>query len=373
MKTIILSNCQLEFYSFFSFKKETHATGSQEPTCCRQLDVSLSLCWRPLPTASFYDLLHCSRRRFDRKYRYIRKLGATDVKESQYVSQYYLAKKAEDPFFKCVYFFCGIVSAPENLDYILRTQYELIYQLERNDVWCLGSLFALYITAWTIYNSSEYSYPPNPTPYILLLLPKQISLTKEGAMSLIDHCIDQTNNVTDFILKPYFHITKCRWEFEQYKSQQALDSTHIRSLLERTDATIRMCKGFDQDWMKAHSFGAMVSAVNLKIEIALCCFSDQDIFLSIKGKAQHLLEDLTRCFEVNQALISKYDEAWFLSVQSKCFRLEGNETQARECASNSAHRYLESGRNWRAVEEARHTGDVHLIKYCEKKAQPRVQ
>jgi hypothetical protein len=197
-------------------------------------------------------------------------------------------------------------------------------------------------------------------------------------MTLIDYCISQTDNITDFILKPYFHIAKCRWEFEQYRSQQSQQSpngtcTCIVNLLKHIDATIQMCQEFDQDWMIADSFGAMVSAVNLKIEIALCCFSDQDIFLSIKGKAQHLLEDLTRCFEVNQALISKYDEAWFLSVQSKCFRLEGNETQARECASNSAHRYLESGRNWRAVEEARHTGDVHLIKYCEKKAQPRVQ
>ena len=50
-----------------------------------------------------------------------------------------------------------------------------------------------------------------------------------------------------------------------------------------------MCNEFDEDWMIADSFGAMVSAVNLKIDIALCCFSDQD---SIKGKALHLLDDL---------------------------------------------------------------------------------
>jgi hypothetical protein len=102
-------------------------------------------------------------------------LGATDVEESQLVNQGYLAKQDGDPFFKCVYLFCGIVSAPENLDFILRTQYELATQLERKDSWCLGSLFALYITAWTIYNYSEYSNDPNTTSdYLSLLNPLKI-------------------------------------------------------------------------------------------------------------------------------------------------------------------------------------------------------
>ena len=300
-------------------------------------------------------------------------MGGSNIEESQLVSKYQLAKPDEDPFFKCVYFFCGNVSAPGNLDYILKNQRDLAYQLERSNSWSIGSLFALYITAWTIYNYSRHSNALNTTPYILLLHPLQISLTTEGAMTLIDYCISQTDNVTDFILKPYIHITKCRWEFEQYKSQQALTRTRIEALLEHTDATIQMCKGFDQEWMIADSFGAMVSVVNLKIEIALCCFSDQDIFLSIKGKALHLLDGLTRYFEVNRALMSKYDEAWLLCVQSKRFRLEGNEAKAKEYTRNSAHRYIECGRNWRAVEEARHTGDVRLITYCEETAQPRVR
>ena len=359
--------------ALFSFKKVTDTTGSQEPTYCPQVEeVS-----RDLPRMSFYDLLQSmtcfSQEDFDIKYRYIRILGATNAEESQLVSQRYLAKQDEDPFFKCMYFLCGIVSAPGNLDYVLETQHDLAYQLERSNSWCLGSLFAFYNTAWTIYNCSEYSNIPNPMPYILLLLPKHISLTKEGATTLIDYCISQTDNITDFIFKPYFHITKCRWEFEQYRSQQALNSTHVETLLEHIDATIQMCKEFNRDWMIADSFGAKVSAVYLKLEIALCCFSDRKRYLSIKEEALRLLDDLNRYFKVNQAMISKYDKAWFLSVQAKRFRLEGNVAKAQECARNSAHRYIECGRNWRAIEEAQYTGDACLIKYCKGTAQPRVR
>ena len=196
-------------------------------------------------------------------------------------------------------------------------------------------------------------------------------------MTLIDYCISQTDNITDFILKPYFHIAKCRWEFEQYRSQQSQQSpngtcTCIVNLLKHIDATIQMCQEFDQDWMIADSFGAMVSAVNLTIEIALCCFSDQH---SVMGRALRLLDNLNKYFEDNQkALISKYDEAWLLSVQAKRFRLvERNEAKAKEYARNSAHRYIECGRNWRAVEEARCSGDLHLITFCKGAPQTRVE
>jgi hypothetical protein len=135
-----------------------------------------------------------------------------------------------------------------------------------------------------------------------------------------------------------------------------------------------MCKEFDRDWMIADSFGAKVSAVYLKIEIALCCFSDRHRYLSIKEEALRLLDDLNRYFKVNQAMISKYDKAWFLSVQAKRFRLvERNEAKAKEYARNSAHRYIECGRNWRAVEEARCSGDLHLITFCKGAPQTRVE
>ena len=118
--------------------------------------------------------------------------------------------------------------------------------------------------------------------------------------------------------------------------------------------------------MKADAFGAMVSAVNLKIEIALY-FKEReqnDEFHSIKGDAMRFLNPLNEYFKDNHSLITIYDCAWLFSVRSKCFHIDDYKTEARQCAEHSARNYLESSRYWRAVEEAELSGNRRLIECC---------
>ena len=98
-----------------------------------------------------------------------------------------------------------MTSAPENLDYILQTWYNISHQLIRGNSFEIGSLFGLYLIAWTIYNCAEYGSLPNNTESILLLGQLKITLSKNGAMKRIDYCIRQAEFMSDFVLKPYFY------------------------------------------------------------------------------------------------------------------------------------------------------------------------
>ena len=83
-------------------------------------------------------------------------------------------------------------------------------------------------------------------------------------MELIDYCIRETDSMSSFPLKAFFHITKLQWEFEEGRHKGILDT---KTILEGIDKVVQLCHSFDQDWMKNDLFGAKVSAINLKIEI----------------------------------------------------------------------------------------------------------
>ena len=137
----------------------------------------------------------------------------------------------------------------------------------------------LYLIAWTIHNCAEYGPLPNNSENFLLLGQLIITLTKNGAMELIDYSnyIRQTEFMSNF-LKPYFFITKLRWEFEYKRFMGDLDESVAKSLLKGIDEVVQLCYSFDQEWMKIDSFGAMGSTINLKIEIAIC-FKESSIAL----------------------------------------------------------------------------------------------
>ena len=188
-------------------------------------------------------------------------------------------------------------------------------------------------------------------------------------MELINYCIRQTEFMSNFVLKPYFHITKLRWEFEYKRFTGDLDESVAKALLKGIDEMVQLCYSFDHEWMRIDSFGAMVSAINLKIEIAICFekrIRDAYMFRSLKEEADGNLKMLTEYFERNRSKIPIYDEAWLYSVQSKFYRMIGADSQAHRYAERAARLYLECGRHWRALEEAEHTGDTNLIRYCQK-------
>ena len=186
-----------------------------------------------------------------------------------------------DPFLKCVYFSHGMTSAPENLDYNLQTWYDISHQLLRGNSFEIGSLFGLYLIAWTIYNCAEYGPLPNNSENILSLGQLRITLSKNGAiMELINYnnCIRQTEFMSNFVLKPYFYITKLQWEFEYKRFIGNLNESVPKALLKGIEEMVQLCYSFDQEWMKIDSFGAMGSAINLKIEIAIC-FKESSVAL----------------------------------------------------------------------------------------------
>ena len=84
-----------------------------------------------------------------------------------------------------------------------------------------------------------------------------------------------------------------RWKFEIECDSGTLNETAASSYLKSIDETFKKCWFQNQDWMKADTFGAMVSAVNLKIEIGNALFfkgrGQNDKFCSIKGEAMDFL------------------------------------------------------------------------------------
>ena len=309
------------------------------------------------------------RERFAVRYLHMRKVGGADVRKSQELWKIIWAKHNENPLIQSMYFFSGMLSAPENLKYVLKTWAKLSEELNRSNNAIVGSLFALYLVAWTIRNwvGENGSHPEHvdciPLPYHKSLC---IPRTKEGAMRLVEYCIEETKDVINFVLTPYFYITMLRWKYEIEHDSGTLNETAASRYLKSIDETFEKCWFQNRDWMKADAFGAMVSAVNLKIEIARYFRrrKQSDKFCSIKGEAMDLLNPLIKYFEDNHSLITIYDCAWLFSVRSKCFRVDGYETEARHCAEHSAHNYLESSRYWRAVEEAKLSGNSELIKCC---------
>ena len=309
------------------------------------------------------ELISCTTER----YRHIRKEGMTNIQQSRVLWERIRANPQAPPLLKCVYFCLGMTSAPENLDYNLQTWNDLFCQLIRDhrNILKIGSLFGLYLIAWTIYNCTKYGQLPSNTENILLLGKQKIKLSKEGAKELIDYCFEQTDSMSDFPLKPFFHITKLRWEFED---EGDLGESVAKKLLKGIEEVFQLCYSFDQEWMKIDSFGAIVSAINLKIEIAIYFKErrqDAYMFQSLKEEADGNLNKLTEYFERNCSNIPIYDEAWLCSVQSKFYRMIGAESQAHRYAERAVHLYLECGRHWRALEEAKHTGVSNLIKRCQ--------
>ena len=312
------------------------------------------------------ELTSCSPPMFCMGYCHIRKEGMTNIQLSRDSWELVRVNPQADPLLKCIYFSHGMTSAPENLDYILQTWYDISHQLIRGNSFEIGSLFGLYLLAWTIYNCAEYGPLPNNTENILLLGQLKITLSKNGAMKLIDYCIRQTEFMSDFVLKPYFYITKLRWEFECKRFMGDLDESVAKTILKGIDEMVQLCYSFDQEWMKIDSFGAMGSAINLKIEIAFWFkerIRDAYMFRSLKEEADGNLQMLKEYFERNRSDIPIYDEAWLYSVQSKFYRMIGAESQAHRYAEHAARLYLKCGRHWRALEEAKHTGDTNLIQY----------
>ena len=305
------------------------------------------------------------------RYLYIRKVGGANVQMSQEFWKIIWAKSNENPLVQGMYFFSGMLSAPDNLEYILETWRKLSEKLNRSNSSIVGSMFALYLVAWTIRNwVRENGSHPELRDCIPLPCHTSICIrrTKEGAMRLVEYCIKETEDIINFFLTPYFDITVLRWKFEIEHDSGTLNETAVSYFLKGIDETFGKCKALDRDWMKADAFGAMVSAVNLTIEIALYFKGrgQNDKFRSIKGEAMCFLIHLNEYFEVNQSLITIYDCAWLFSVRSKRFRIDDNKTKAQECAEQSAHKYLKSSRYWRAVEEAELSGNMRLIERCKK-------
>ena len=122
--------------------------------------------------------------------------------------------------------------------------------------------------------------------------------------------------------------------------------------------------------MKLDSFGAMGSAIKLKMEIALY-FKESDRLHNIEWFRTLVLEskidlkDYKEYFERNRSNIPLYDEAWLRCIQSEFYRMIDATQEAQHYAKLSAARYLECGRHWRALTEAKHSGDSNLIEYCQ--------
>ena len=270
------------------------------------------------------------RERFARKYLHMRKVGGANVRESQELWKIIWAKQNENPLIQSMYFFSGMLSAPENLEYVLITWTKLSEKLNRSNNAIVGSLFALYLVAWTI-NNWVGKNGSDPEHIDCITLPYHRTLciprTKEGAMRLVEYCIEETKDVINFVLTPYFHITVFRWKFEIERDSGTLNETAASRYLKSIDETFEKCWFQNRDWMKADAFGAMVSAVNLKIEIALYFRrrEQNDKFCRIKGEAMDFLNPLNEYFEDNHSLITIYDCAWLSSVRSKFFYIDGYE------------------------------------------------
>ena len=305
-------------------------------------------------------------------YRLIRKEGMTNIQLSRESLEQVWDKPEADPFVKLVHFSHGMTSAPQNLRYNLQAWYDISHQVSNigGNSFEIGSLFALYLIAWTIYNCAEYGPLPNNSETILLLRQLNFTLSRDGAMELIDYCINirETKSMSNFPLTPYFYITKLRWEFEIMRFMGDLDVAKLNTLLQDIAEVVKECSSFDHEWMEIDSFGARASALNLTIEIAICFeerIRDPYMFRSLKEKVCGNLKTLTEYFERHRSDIPIYDEAWLYSVQSKFYRINGADSQAHCYAKRAAHRYLECGRHWRALEEAEHTRDTNLIRYCQ--------
>ena len=273
------------------------------------------------------------------------------------------------PLLKCMHFSWGVASSPENLDYILQTWNDISQQLIKSNSFEIGILMGLYLVAWTIYNRAEYGHLPSDSECIQFPGPLKITLSKEGAMKLIDYCIEKMEFMSEYVRKPYFYITKLRWQFEYKRFMGSLDEAEAHTILKGLDETVQLCNSFEQEWAKdEHLFGILVSVVNQKIEIALYFLNrlqSKDVYQSLKDEIDGNLIRLSKYFKNKCSNISTYEEGWLYSVQSKYYRMIGEHSEARHYAARSAHRFLESGRHWRAVEEARHSEDEKLVEYCE--------
>ena len=319
---------------------------------------------------TFYDILEstsCTLEAFNEGYQQIRKEAMNDMQLSRVSWEDIHADPQTDPLTKCVYFAHDVVSAPENLDYILHTWNDVSCQLIRGNSFEIGSLMCFYTTAWTIYNRAEYGHLPKDTECILLLRPWKVTLSKKGAMKLIDYCLEKMEFMSDFVRKPYFHITKLRWQFEYKCFKGNLDESEAKTILRGIDETAQLCNSFKQDWMKLDSFGAMGSAIKLKMEIALY-FKDRlhniEWFRTLVRETEINMKDYVEYFERNRSNIPLYDEAWLRCIQSKFYRMIDATQEAQYYAKLSAAHYLECGRHWRALTEAKNSGDSNLIENC---------
>ena len=153
------------------------------------------------------------REKFVVRYLHTRKVDRANVHMSQEFWKIIWAKQNENRLIQSIYFFNGMLSAPDNLDYVLETWGELSEKLNRSNNAIVGSMFALYLVAWTIRNwvGENGSHPEHfdciPLPYHR---PLRIPRTKEGAMRLVEYCIEETKDVINFVLTPFFYITVLR-------------------------------------------------------------------------------------------------------------------------------------------------------------------
>ena len=316
---------------------------------------------RPLqPTGLqyFYRRVRCTGEVLIKQYRHCRKLLGNNVKDAHKHWREMVACDNIDPLIKACTLSFSVISTPKTTAYLKQHWDDLWQQMEEDRMvntpdYQMARFMVQYALAWAMWTQN------------LGMLCK--------ALKKVNACYNdmKKRNLANFILAPYYTVTIGRWIYEAHSKANSLSYEVITEVVKYANETLQLIETLEDDWARIDAFGAKISALHLLLLAAdYLSLPPTDAFWH--RRIEQLYRDIRQELHDNRSRIVLYDQAWFHSVSGTYHWLASNIATTEEdkacscslaerCAAKSADLYYANGRYWRAHEEAKRTGDPHII------------
>ena len=324
---------------------------------------------QPFGLQYFFRRVSCSGEGLIAHYRSSRKLLGNNVEAAHAAWRICVASDSVHPLVKASTMSFGTVSTPETIAH-LSAHWKQLWQQMHEDRhtpdYEIARFMAQYAVAWGIKFADQ-----------------------KTALAKVRACYNDMKKLDpdNFFLAPYYTVTIGRWIYEVNEKEHTLSVNVIMQVYEYAIETLRLIKTLEDDWARADTFAAMISAFRLLMiveDYLMMCHGFAAFRTKLYLRIESLYAKIKQHLWQRDSEILLYDRAWFHSVSANYYLRASKAATSQEqkermyalyhrSLEQSASLYFKNGRWWRAKEEALRTADRHVIQaYSEEHCSPSI-
>ena len=174
----------------------------------------------------------------------------------------------------------------------------------------------------------------------------------------------ESGDSSNFFLAPCYTVTIGRWTYDA--NHHCLSHQVIEEVTYYAYKTLRQLRSLKDEWAIIDTFGMKLNAMVLLLRVKKY-YTDNSLSVENLERDIANLSGELRC-SLSHPNITTYDKAGFYSVRKLIFE-NVNKEEFRRCAKISAKLFRKNGQIWRALEEAKLSGDEELLQEILQEAQ----